>query len=79
MTIDAGMAGRFMALTLGHLDRRWPFKADHVMAGPEDVVAPDVLHPIFHGSFDWHSCVHGHWQVLRLARLFPDLPQAADG
>lgn len=77
MSVDAETAARFMALTLGHLDRRWPFKLDHVMTGPEDVVAPEVLHPIFHGSFDWHSCVHGHWQVLRLARLFPDLPVAA--
>ena len=25
------------------------------MRGPRD------LHPIFFGSFDWHSCVHGYW------------------
>ena len=44
--------------------------------GPADVLSPSALHPIFHGSFDWHSCVHGWWQVLRLARLYPDLPEA---
>jgi hypothetical protein len=48
-----------------------------VLNGPEDAVEPHVLHPIFHGSFDWHSCVHGWWQVLRLARLYPDLPESA--
>jgi hypothetical protein len=30
-----------------------------------------VLHPIFYGSFDWHSCVHGWWTLLTLRRLFP--------
>jgi hypothetical protein len=33
-----------------------------------------MLHPIFFGSFDWHSCVHGWWLLLRLARMFPDNP-----
>lgn len=76
-TLDATFAARAMGLTLGHLTREYPHKLDHVMDGPADVLEPHVLHPIFHGSFDWHSCVHGYWQVLRLARLFPDLPEAA--
>jgi len=71
-------ASSFAAATLDHLERRWPYKLDHVMGGPEDVRAPADLHPIFHGSFDWHSCVHGWWQVMRLARLFPDLAQAPE-
>ncbi|MFO1255694.1 MAG: DUF2891 domain-containing protein [Sphingomonadaceae bacterium] len=70
------IAARFMALTLGHLGREYPHKLDHVLEGPEDARTPSQLHPIFHGSFDWHSCVHGWWQVLRLARLYPDLPEA---
>ena len=36
------------------------------------------LHPIFFGSFDWHSCVHGHWLLARLYRRFPNLPEAAE-
>ena len=66
-----------MTLTLSHLGREYPHKLDHVLDGPQDAQTPRALHPIFHGSFDWHSCVHGWWQVLRLARLFPDLPEAA--
>lgn len=77
-TLTPDLAARFAALTLGHLGREWPYKLDHVMAGPEDVLPPSTLHPIFHGSFDWHSCVHGWWQVMRLMRRFPDLPQAAE-
>ena len=34
---------------------------------------PARLHPIFFGSFDWHSCVHGWWTLLTLRRLFPDI------
>ena len=75
--LNAALAGKFMALTLGHLGREYPHKLDHVLDGPEDALTPSALHPIFHGSFDWHSCVHGWWQVLRLARLYPDLPEAA--
>jgi hypothetical protein len=72
------MARRFAQATLGHLTREYPHKLDHVMAGAADVQGPAALHPVFHGSFDWHSCVHGWWQVLRLRRLFPDLPEAAE-
>ena len=74
--LDQALAARFMGLTLGHLGREYPHKLDHVLDGPEDAQTPSQLHPIFHGSFDWHSCVHGWWQVLRLARLYPDLPEA---
>ena len=49
---------------------------DHVLAGPEDAGRPSHFHPIFHGSFDWHSCVHGWWQLLRLLRQFPDVAEA---
>ena len=75
--VTSEVAARFMALTLGHLGREYPHKLDHVLDGPQDAQTPSALHPIFHGSFDWHSCVHGWWQVLRLARQFPQLPEAA--
>lgn len=78
IALTPGLAASFATMTLGHLGRQWPYKLDHVMAGPEDVRAPIDLHPIFHGSFDWHSCVHGWWQVMRLLRRFPDLPQAEE-
>ena len=52
-------ASRFARAALGHVGREWPNKLDHVMAGAKDVQGPRALHPIFFGSFDWHSCVHG--------------------
>ena len=50
--LDQRTAERFAALTLLHLGREYPHKLDHVLNGPEDVLAPSALHPIFHGSFD---------------------------
>jgi hypothetical protein len=37
-----------------------------------------VLHPVFFGSFDWHSCVHGWWSLLTLRRLFPEVAEALE-
>jgi hypothetical protein len=72
------LAGQFARLAQGHVTRRYPFKLDHVMTSDEDVVAPRLLHPIFHGSFDWHSCVHGYWLLARLLRRFPGMAEAGD-
>ncbi|MBA3942185.1 MAG: DUF2891 domain-containing protein [Sphingopyxis sp.] len=78
MHLTPDHATRFATATLAHLGREYPYKMDLVLNGPEDAKPPREHHPIFHGSFDWHSCVHGWWQVLRLARRFPDLAVAAD-
>lgn len=69
------IASRFAGIALGHVTKEYPHKLDHVMDGPEDVLGPKALHPIFHGSFDWHSCVHGYWLLARLLRLYPDMPE----
>jgi len=69
-------AARFAEIALGHVTREYPHKLDQVLEGPEDLLSPRALHPIFFGSFDWHSCVHGWWLLLRIRRLFPDLPVA---
>jgi hypothetical protein len=42
----------------------------------QDLLPLSALHPAFHGSFDWHSCVHAHWMLARLLRRFPALPSA---
>jgi hypothetical protein len=76
--LDQGTAAQFAALTLGHLTREWPCKLDQILTSPDDLAHPLTLHPIFHGSFDWHSCVHGWWQVMRLARLFPGMTESAN-
>lgn len=59
-------------IALGHVRQAYPHKLDHVMLGDEDARPPRELHPVFFGSFDWHSCVHGWWSLLTLHRLFPN-------
>jgi hypothetical protein len=71
--LNNDIATRFARAALGHVGREWPNKLDHVMAGPEDVQRPRALHPVFFGSFDWHSCVHGYWLLARLYRRLPQL------
>jgi hypothetical protein len=77
MRLTRELASHFAQTALGHVTREWPNKMDHVLTGPEDVKGPRELHPVFYGSFDWHSCVHSHWLLARLHRRFPDLPEAA--
>jgi hypothetical protein len=47
------------------------------MNDESEVLNPQTLHPAFFGCFDWHSAVHGHWMLVRILRVFPDLPEAA--
>jgi Protein of unknown function (DUF2891) len=71
-------AERFIAIALGHVTREYPNKLDHVLAGPGDARGPRDLHPVFYGSFDWHSCVHAYWMLAHLYRRFPTLANAAE-
>jgi hypothetical protein len=70
------LANQFARAALSHVTREYPGKLDHVVTGPEDLATPRVLHPIFFGSFDWHSCVHAYWLLARLLRVCPELTDA---
>jgi hypothetical protein len=70
-------AAAFVELALKGIDREYPNKPGETLRSAQDVVSPRVMHPAFFGNFDWHSCVHGHWLIVRLLRLVPDLPNAA--
>ena len=74
--LNAVLASHMTRIALGHVCKEYPHKLDHVLLSDEDALPPRVLHPIFHGSFDWHSCVHGWWLLLTLGRLFPEMPEA---
>jgi hypothetical protein len=74
--VEPGTAAHFARIALGHVRQQYPHKLDHVLAADADAQPPQVLHPIFYGSFDWHSCVHGWWTLLTVRRLFPDLPES---
>ena len=77
MKLTPDIAASFARIALGHVRRPYPYKMDHVLQGDEDARSPREFHPIFFGSFDWHSCVHGWWTLMTLRRLFPEIPEAA--
>ena len=64
---------RFALLALSCIHREYPNKIAHVLTSESDVQAPHQLTPAFFGCFDWHSAVHGHWLLVRLARLDQNL------
>ncbi|MEZ5938395.1 MAG: DUF2891 domain-containing protein [Hyphomonadaceae bacterium] len=76
--LTLNLADRFARIALGHVCVEYPNKLDHVMTGPEDVRSPRDLHPVFYGSFDWHSCVHGYWLLARTLRRHPEMSAADD-
>ena len=74
--LDAELASHMASIALGHVAKEYPHKLDHAMGGDEDVQSPRALHPVFFGSYDWHSCVHGWWTLLTVRRLFPHIAEA---
>ena len=75
-TLTPALASKFAGLALSHVMREYPNKLEHVLTGPADLRSPRELHPIFYGSYDWHSCVHGYWLLARLLRRMPGMAEA---
>ena len=68
-------AAALLRTGLDNVAREYPNQPAHVLGGPDDLASPARLHPVFFGSFDWHSSVHQHWMLLVLARWFPQLAE----
>ena len=75
--LTPALASSFANMVLGHLTQEYPNKLTHSLNSAADVQSPRALYPIFYGSYDWHSCVHGYWLLVRLLDRYPDLPEAA--
>ena len=78
MSLTESQASHFAKLALKCVNREYPNKPEHVLNDSQDVRNPKALHPAFYGCYDWHSSVHGHWMLVRLLRLFPNLPESSD-
>ncbi len=77
-SFDQTQAARFARLALDCVHKEYPNKIAHSLNSDADVQPPRLLTPAFYGCFDWHSSVHGHWLLVRLARLFPQAPFAVE-
>jgi hypothetical protein len=65
---------RLARLPLRCIVTEFPNKTSHTADGPEDAaLLPEQLHPAFYGCLDWHSCVHGHWLLVKVLKLFPSI------
>ncbi len=76
--LDPALAERFARLALACVHKEYPNKIAHVLNADADVRPPRELTPAFFGCYDWHSSVHGHWLLARVARLRPEAPFAAE-
>lgn len=77
-TLDVTAASRFAALALSCVHREYPNKISHLLRDAGDALQPHELTPAFYGCLDWHSAVHGHWLLARLARTYPGAPFALE-
>ena len=77
-SLDARSVDRFARLALACVHQEYPNKIAHVMNADTDAKPPRDLTPAFYGCYDWHSSVHGHWLLARLARLYPGATFAAE-
>jgi hypothetical protein len=65
------LAPQLASQALANIDRAFPYAPGHVVRDRADRALPGELHPVFYGSFDWHSAVHMHWLLVRLLRRCP--------
>ncbi|MCH2114349.1 MAG: DUF2891 domain-containing protein [Pirellulales bacterium] len=70
--ISDQQVAQFARLAIDNIPREFPNKPSHVMVDAASVQRPRELHPVFFGCFDWHSSVHGHWMLARLAKVRPN-------
>lgn len=76
LILTADSASHFAQIALGHVRREYPHSGNLRLNSPGDLALPHQQHPIFYGSYDWHSCVHSYWLLTHLLRIHPELPEA---
>lgn len=76
-SLDPDLASNLARITLGHVQREYPHSETVLsQSALDEAGTPRENHPTFFGSYDWHSCVHGHWLLARLLRRCPDIAEA---
>ena len=65
-------------IALGHITQVYPHSGPQRLSSASDWLPPEQAHPLFCGSYDWHSCVHSHWLLVHVLNTAPQLTEAAD-
>jgi hypothetical protein len=77
--VNAQMLTEDVALKLSRMplhciQTEWPNKTSHMSESAADhILLPSQLHPVFYGCLDWHSSVHGHWLLIKVLKIFPEI------
>ena len=71
VSTDLIVIEKLAQLALDCVHQEYPNHLSHTLQSDADVRPPRELTPAFYGCYDWHSSVHGHWLLARLARLYP--------
>ena len=75
LALNSAGASHFSGLALDCIHKEYPNKLNQVLSGDAYLLPPKTLHPAFYGCFDWHSSVHGHWMLVKLLTLFPEIAE----
>ncbi|MBC7884818.1 MAG: DUF2891 domain-containing protein [Saprospiraceae bacterium] len=78
LTITKEMAENLSLLPLKCIQKEFPNKLNQSLGDSSEMGTPKELHPAYYGCYDWHSSVHGHWMLVKLLKLYPDLKHEND-
>lgn len=76
--LDDSDANRLLDTAVANVQRDYPVHWTHFVHSAAELTPQRTRHPVFAGSYDWHSCVHQTWLIARLLRRRPELPTASE-
>lgn len=76
-SLSAATATAYATCAMQVLQTPYPYAMQHLTMDAQDRPRPDAVHPVFWGSYDWHSSVHMHWSLARLLHFHPTLAERA--
>ena len=71
--LDKNMAEKLVKLSLNCVNKKYPYKIGYRFQNKEWVKPHYEITPSFYGCWDWHSAVHGHWTMVKILKMFPDI------
>jgi hypothetical protein len=75
--LTTATANVWAEMVLKGIDTEFPNKMSIVYADRAQIKPPQETFAAFYGCFDWHSSVHGHWLLVRLLKMYPEMEAAA--
>lgn len=73
-TLDLEQVSKLARLPLHCINNEYPNRNGHTIEAASDaMLLPNQLHPSFYGCLDWHSSVHGHWMLVKVLKLYPQI------